>query len=199
MLLVVGLSAFRRPENDEKDGMQLAEGDATAAKLPLAGEPDAYRSSMQEEIDKLIDAFGYSNEFAVSFSSIVHRWKDDRQQPLILMWKKALDDAKAEHEAGGSPIAQLTHVEASVAGDLREKLVREFVYDAEIEELTNAIEKKRAQCVAYSQMFYILGNSIGLNSDAIDVIEPMAGVRSAAWGHVANLVHLEHISLDSPP
>ena len=98
VLLVVGLSPCLRAENNGADGMDAPGGAAAATPLLVAEPVDVPMG--QEEITKLIETLGYPNEVAASFSSTVDLWKDDRQHSLIPKWKKALDDARAEHEAG---------------------------------------------------------------------------------------------------
>ena len=51
--------------------------------------------------------------------------------------------------------------------------------------LSAVVEDRKAQCLGYAQLFYILGNSVGLRVKTINVLVPAAGPLPAGVGHVA--------------
>jgi hypothetical protein len=53
--------------------------------------------------------------------------------------------------------------------------------------LSAVVKDRKAQCLGYSQLFYILGKSVGLPISAADVLESAAGPLPAGEGHVACL------------
>ena len=52
------------------------------------------------------------------------------------------------------------------------------------------IKHRQAQCISYSQLVYILGISIGLSVEAIDVEKPITDILTPGWGHIATIVSL---------
>ena len=55
-----------------------------------------------------------------------------------------------------------------------------------------SLKTKKAHCLGYTQLFYILGNSMGLTVQAIEVLEHSNGQMPAEMGHVACEVGLHN-------
>ncbi|MCM8763595.1 MAG: hypothetical protein NC927_00690 [Candidatus Omnitrophica bacterium] len=64
----------------------------------------------------------------------------------------------------------------------------EISYDESVFELPNVFKDKKANCLGYAQLVYVLGRALGLEVDII----------SAYLGHLSNLIKLDrdYIILD---
>ena len=94
---------------------------------------------------------------------------------------------------------QYTQVEEDVVNQLAKKIQKEITgVDTTVEsnlkyfDLALVVKEKKAHCLGYTQLFYILGNSMGLTVQAIDVWERFNAPRLAGQGHVACIVVLHN-------
>ena len=54
--------------------------------------------------------------------------------------------------------------------------------------LSEVLKERKAQCLGYSQLYYVLGKAVGLRVQVIDVVELVSGPLPTLDGHVACLV-----------
>jgi len=145
-----------------------------------------------EQIKQLIIGLEYSDEVAQDFVQMVSEWKDIEGQPVLVAWKEKLAEAKEDYKEGEISKVQLAEVEESIAKELSQRIKKQISRGPdEFFNLTDVIKHKQAQCLGYSQIFYVLGNSVGLSVKAIDVAELMiAGPLSTGYSHIACIVRL---------
>jgi tetratricopeptide (TPR) repeat protein len=141
----------------------------------------------------------YSDKVADDFIRMVSGWKNEKRKPALRAWQQALDEANQQYAKGKMTEAQLAAVEKVVIEDLVHTISQEITGNTDAFELTSVISRKQAQCVSYSMLFYIVGNSLGLVVGGIEVDKTdlkardpstFAVVHDAYKDHVATLVDL---------
>ena len=114
-------------------------------------------------------------------------------KPFLAVWKQRHNQAKQEYEQGRISKAQLAKVEEAIAIELSQRIQQEISVDVsgEFFDLTAVIKHKQTQCLGYTQLFYILGSSLGLSVQAINVEELVTpDPLTPGRGHIACIVDL---------
>ena len=104
-----------------------------------------------------------------------------------------LAKAREEHKDGKllkSKLASLEEDTAKVLCLAIEKAVSFADPSRDTGQLPNVIRSRKALCLGYSQLFFVLGNSVGLSVKVIDVLELASGPVPFGESHVACLVEL---------
>jgi tetratricopeptide (TPR) repeat protein len=142
--------------------------------------------ALVKDIERAVVALGYSEDTADDLARLAREWKCAR-------WKQTLRKARGDFSA--EKTVYVVRVEEKVAKALYETIGKEIGRCDEAEtskyfKLSEVVRDKKAQCLGYSQLLYILGNSVGLRVKVIDVLEPASGSPPLGQGHVACLVSL---------
>jgi tetratricopeptide (TPR) repeat protein len=146
---------------------------------------------LSQRIKQLVKQLEYSDVVAKDFANMVLTWKDEQGEPVLIVWKKKLYRADEDHQQGRKSEDQLVKIKESIVRELGQRVRREISYNQKFFELIDVIKKRQTQCLGYSQILYILGNSIGLSVKVIDVVEPITlDSIPAGLGHIANIVSL---------
>jgi len=149
-------------------------------------------AALSEQIKHLVKALEYSDKVAQDFAQIAIGWKDKQGRLVLVVWKQRLNQARQEYKQGKISKAQLAKVEESVAKQLSQRIRKEISYKEKFFDLANVIKHKQAQCLGYSQLVYIVGNSTGLSVKAINVGELISGSLPLESRHIACLVSLSN-------
>ena len=136
-----------------------------------------------EEIKRHVQALEYPQNTAEEFSKLANSWKDKTNESILKKWSIKIAEANSRKSG-------LSQTEEDISQQLAEKIKSEITFNENYFELPEIINNKQAQCLGYTQIFYILGNSIGLKVQATDVIQMRTGKLSNAQSHVANIVSL---------
>ena len=136
---------------------------------------DLYR-----QIRKRVTELEYSEETADNFVTMVRRWKTPRGQFVLTVLERILVRAREAYENGQISKVQLALTEEKAVAGLGQSIQNEIAYRKDHFDLAEIIKKRQANCFGYSQVFCILGNSIGLSVSAMNVTSD----------HVANIVSL---------
>ncbi|MEX0678036.1 MAG: tetratricopeptide repeat protein [Pirellulales bacterium] len=157
-------------------------------KVDATSEPTNAQSTQDviaKDIEKSVVALEYPKGTADDLARLARDWKCE-------LWKQKLSRARAASPTGQT--AEVARVEEEAAKALYETIGREirpcdekarFYFS-----LSKVVRHKKAECLGYSQLFYILGNSIGLKVRVINVLELVSGPLPLGKGHVACLVSL---------
>ena len=135
-------------------------------------------------IENSVTRFGYPKSTADDLVQLVRSWN-------LETWKQKLAQAHSAASAGRT--AEIARVEEAVTRALCMKIGTEIRTCGKGEEaryffLPAVLQDRKGQCLGYSQLFYILGNSIGLTVSMAEVLEPVAGSLPPGEGHVACIV-----------
>jgi tetratricopeptide (TPR) repeat protein len=145
---------------------------------------------LEKKIYQSVKDLEYSDQVAQDFVNMIHPWKCD-----VLYQKlcQAADDVKQKKIS----TTQYAQVEEVAVNQLAQTIKKEIApADTNVASnwkyfyLTLVVKDKKAHCLGYTQLFYILGNSIGLRIQAIEVLERSNGQMPAQVGHVACTVDL---------
>ncbi|MBN2589831.1 MAG: tetratricopeptide repeat protein [Sedimentisphaerales bacterium] len=160
----------------------------------IIGQPDVSTNSftryevLSDRIEELVKELEYSDDVARDFADMVLGWSDTEKQTILAIWNEKLTKAREECEKGNISKSQLSAIEKNIINDLTYWIKKEIAPDVNFFDLTDIIKAKRAQCVGYAHILYILGNSVGLNINAINVTERVSN--EFTKGHVADIVTL---------
>jgi tetratricopeptide (TPR) repeat protein len=143
-----------------------------------------------EQVKQLVKGLEYSDKVAEDFVQMISNWRDAQGRPVLTSWEQRLNQTEDEYKQGRISKDQLAKVEENITRELSQRIQKEISYNEKFFDLTDVIEHRQAQCIGYSQLVYILGNSIGLSAKTIDVEEPMTGAFPAELGHMAGIVSL---------
>ncbi len=175
LFLFVAVADARR--TDETDV------DATGPPTKAPSTTDA----LAKDIEKSVAALGYPKATADELARLARDWK-------CAPWKQKLSQARAAPPS--KQTAEAAQVEEQATKALYETIGTEIGRcdekdAAQYFHLSKVVRDKKAQSLGYSQLVYILGNSIGLKVSAIRVLELAPARRpSLELGHVACLVTL---------
>ena len=127
---------------------------------------------IEEEIQLLVKELGYDDEIAQYVARDVNNWTGFWGDPLLHGWKEELSDARERYEEGKLTIDKLTDVEVKITKELSQKIKKEIPdYKKDFYNLKNIIEDKEANCLGYTQLFFISGRVVGLSVEPIEVRE----------------------------
>jgi len=134
---------------------------------------------VSEQIVKIVKKFEYSETVAKDFLEMVSGWKDPRGRNLLDSSKKRLKQVKEKYQRGDMSEEELADIELDVIGNLVRGIKRQFSYESSTSNLSILIKNSRANCLGFTQLFFILGNAIGLSVGAVDVKD--MGERPYYW------------------
>lgn len=116
------------------------------------------------EVKFLIKELGYSD------ASILAEKLIQGMDPNLLPYSKSvLQVARDDYDRGKISLDELSLVELEVIGYLASHIDYRFPYESDMVELPSMLANNRANCVGYSQLYHILGKSLGLSPIVIDV------------------------------
>ena len=148
--------------------------------------------TLSKHIKQLVMELEYPDKVAEDFVAMVISWKDKQGQPVLVAWKQRINQARQDYKQSKISEAQLAKVEENIAKELSQRIQKEIRHDfsEKFFDLGDVVKNKLAQCLGYSQSVYIVGNSVGLSVQAIEVVELMTGLLPAGAGHRASIVSL---------
>ena len=149
-----------------------------------AAEP-ADDASASGNVRRLVASLGYAPDVGDQFAAFAHGMPVER-------WRATLR-AAAARGPHGAPSADGVAAELAVTAEIRRKLdaiVRQVDGGSAYWNLPNVVGDRRAQCLGNCQLWYVLGNAVGLRTAAVEVSRPAEGELGEHETHVATLVTL---------
>jgi tetratricopeptide (TPR) repeat protein len=180
VVFLTSLPASRCPGGPPAKASSADSAKAHSANAAKASSADAAAiDAVAKDIEKTARALGYSTITTDELVSLVRGWKCEQ-------WKEKLSKARAGNTA------EVAGVEEEVVKGLSETIGKQIAFDAGSQyfHLSKVVEVKKANGFGYSQLFYVLGNSIGLNVTVINVLELASGPPSAEEARAACSVSL---------
>ena len=194
-----GLSACRRPIAIAgivavAAGLCVGCAQTRLSSVKVAGPTGEEIRALSDEIKQAVKELEYSDQVAEDFTRMVVGWKDKKGQPALALWKKQLLEVGSEYADGKINENELARFQESAIRTVSQRIRREIHADANCFELTDVTKHRKAQCLGYSQLLYVVANSIGLSATPIFVQELWSGVRLGVTVleqlHVASIVNL---------
>ena len=152
-----------------------------------AAEANAF-DTVAAEIAKSVTELGYSKDVAQDLVRLARDWKCE-------VWQQAISQARQRYQQKQISLADVALVEEAVIQGLCQTIGKEIAPCREEEGLkyfylSKAVKDKKAQDLGYSQLVYILGNSLGLRVTAIGVLQLASGDLLSGEPHAACCVEL---------
>jgi tetratricopeptide (TPR) repeat protein len=166
----------------------MGEAPEPEAELPAASTlPTFSEDLLREQLQLFLMGLAYDRGASGELAGEMVAWKDDEGNPLIGAWEAELFHARKSYEEGNTTIDELVEKESWIAIELGRRIKKEVPeYNVSNWDLRDVIDSRDANCVGYTQLFYMLGNAIGLDVIPIEVLES----QDLREGHVTALVNL---------
>ena len=168
-----------------------------------AAHPAIESKVLSKEITDLVGKLEYSGTAAKNFAEMVVGWKDEHKKPVLAIWQETLSQAKENYRQGNISERQLAKTEQDITKKLCRKIQKEIRYGDKFFDLADVTKYRKAQCLGYSQLFYILGSEVGLSVTPINVAEfQTADPLPVGFAHISCMVNLTDsstIMLDLTP
>jgi tetratricopeptide (TPR) repeat protein len=171
LILVIALSSC---------GKKASSNESPAA-IPPSNNP-AF-DAVAKDIRQSVKGLEYPDEVGTELVKMVSDWKCD-------IWKQKLDKAKQDLHQNKTTVAQMAQVEKEITRNLYDSILKEIKYNENYSWMDKIIKDKAANCLGYAQLYYILGNSIGLKTEGLNVLKLRTGSLPTMVGHTACLVDL---------
>jgi tetratricopeptide (TPR) repeat protein len=167
---------------------------ATNGKGLVFAEPPAGDSSsaadeiaaISKDIQQTVKGLGYSGNVDIDLVQIVTSWE-------YADWKQTLGQARQDYQRKKTSSEDVARAEEKALKELCGAIGKNFSQaagDSEYFYLSKVVNDRKAQCLGYSQLLYVLGNALGLTVKVVDVLEQAGGPLPAGEEHSACLVEL---------
>ena len=154
---------------------------AKAPKEPPVQALTSAADTLKKEIVQQVKSLEYADQVAQDFVLMVRDWN-------LAELKQKLTQAREDQKQGKMSREAVAKVEEDVTKKIAQQ-IRKEMKPADYFELAEVVKKKQANCLGFSQLFTILGTSLGLSVQPIEVEELAGGSIPLGGGHVACLVH----------
>lgn len=142
------------------------------------------------QIRRMVRELEYPERVASDLVEMVHNWKDTQGQPALAALKTILANSRRSRTRGKLSEIQLAGIEKNVVSQLARTIKKQIRYERDCFELASLVRNRKTNCCGYSQLLYILGNSIDLSVCAVRVIESVEGPMATVPRHMANVARL---------
>lgn len=148
-------------------------------------------------IVELVKDMSYSSDVAGELVRIVYDWKDETSQkkPFMDFWYDVLQTMRKRYSLEQIPLENLIRVEQTIIRNLGIVIKQEFESSDEEKffDLVDVVKYRRAQCLSYAMLVYILGTSLDFSVLPLGVTEIVVpGKLPVGAGHNACLFELSN-------
>lgn len=156
--------------------------------------PSAPKNSadFEQRLSQGVKEFEYSDQVAQDFVAMVRKWNCEDIYTSLSYGLKAVSHRKKSW-------SEYALSEELVVDRLAQQIVKEIgkIDAAEksgcyYSDLNLIVQEKKTQCLGYAQIYFLLGNAMGLNVRGIDVEEHAMGRMPIGEKHAACLVDLHN-------
>ncbi|MBN2453196.1 MAG: tetratricopeptide repeat protein [Candidatus Omnitrophica bacterium] len=127
-------------------------------------------SAMQKNVTELL----YYQNVAEEFATTVYGWKRKDGKPLIEIWKDRLDKARDMARGGKLTKQKLAEEELVIAKEILQTIYGKFGYDENCATLDVILSNKKAQCLGFAQIYYVICRALGYQIYAVATEEPVS-------------------------
>lgn len=124
----------------------------------------AEATELRQQVAKRARELDYGPETATALAEMVLGWRRGGT-PVLVGCKAVLDRVSSQ-----TPQA-IARAQMQVVERIAWRMGAEFTPDKEVFEPTEVVERKRANCLGYAQLLYIIGRSVGLAIEPAGVLE----------------------------
>jgi tetratricopeptide (TPR) repeat protein len=143
------------------------------------------RSDQTEVLSKIREgvlSLEYSAETADDFAEMAGRWRNRDHQKVLDSWINLLGEKRESYKTGEISPGALAEIEEEIIREISETILKEIRYHNDYYRLEEVISSGKANCLGYVQAGYIIGNSLGLSVEAVNVLELHNGLRAYREG-----------------
>jgi hypothetical protein len=159
-------------------------------KTELSPDDSLRLKALAEKIRQSVKELEYSDQTAQGLAEMATGWKTPGDKLFLLALDKKLRRARRDYEKHNLTKAEMAGAEKKIVDELADD-VRFSVFDGRnCCSLEDVVEKREANCCGFSQLFYVLGNSLGLRVKMIWVPEIFTYGKPPPNPHAACLVGL---------
>jgi tetratricopeptide (TPR) repeat protein len=142
---------------------------------------------LSSKIETTTTNLGYSQQTASEFAGMVIGWRDGRGNSIVAGLDRKLALARQDQISK----SELANIEGDIARRIVAEVRRQIRIDDRYFDLADVVRYRKAQCLGYTQVFYILARSIKLLVRPINVLElDRQGPLPAGFSHVAAIVEM---------
>ena len=142
---------------------------------------------LEAQLELLLMGLAYDRDAADVIAKEIVSWEDEDGNPSIGTWEGELIDTREKYKDGNITADELTERETWITLELARRIKKEVpVYNVSSWHLGLVTNNNGANCVGYTQLFYVLGDAIGLEVRPIEVVES----KDLREGHVTDIVRL---------
>ena len=146
---------------------------------------------ISQKIRQHVRELEYTDEVAQALIRMVNRWDNKKGIAFLTARRKKLSQIREDYRQGRIEIAEVTKAERKMTEEIAWMLESELGCSDNDFELVDVIKNKQASCLGFTQLFYILGNSVGLSFTPITVIEAqLPGPLPTGAAHVSCIAEL---------
>jgi len=142
------------------------------------------------KIKQMVRELEYPDKVGSELVEMVDNWQDTQGQPALAALETILSNSKESCAKGELSEIQLAGIEKNVVSQLARTTKKQISYKHDCFELAGLVRNRETNCCGYSQLLYILGNSIDLSVRAVRVIESVEGPMATVPRHIANIAQL---------
>jgi tetratricopeptide (TPR) repeat protein len=148
--------------------------------------------SLSNEIETAVMNLGYTQKTADELAGMVLGWRNGSNNSLIAALSSELAKARQNRQQDKISESRLAGIERNIAERLVSEIRQRIQSDDRFFDLADVVRLHKAQCLSFTQVFYVTGCAIGLTVRPINVLElDTKGPLPAGVGHTACLVDLE--------
>ena len=152
---------------------------------------DANSLDWRENLHAHVTTLGYADDVAAGLIARVQDWRDRQSRPCLSYWQQRLACQQNDRREADPSRNELSQTQYHIAERLVRQLRKHIRHHPRRFALHDVLEHGEGQCLAYAQLFWILGRSIGLDVTALNVLETNdAQSLPSGEGHVACMIHL---------
>ncbi len=149
--------------------------------------------ALSESIKELVKGLDYSEDIGEEIVATVTGWTDKQGSTVLVGWRQILNQAKQNCQQGMASkreLAGIAEAEERIARSLCTRIRKEISFNQDFFDLADVVKHRQTQCLGYTQLLYVLGNSIGLSVESVNVAELKTGTLPIGSAHVAGIVNL---------
>lgn len=139
-------------------------------------------TKFEKSVTKLMTSTGYGDQVAVSLISVLSRWKMPDDTSAVVQWEAKLS-------ASPQDTAKVAANRLDVCICLADMISQTF-RPGEPFDLVDVLDSKQAQCVGYSQLFWVIANALDIQTAMLEVEQYSDLERIPKFGHVCCLASL---------
>jgi len=147
--------------------------------------------NLSRRIKQIVCELEYSDEVAEDFVAMINGWQKKKAKPFFVVRRDKLRRVREDYKQGNIKIAGVVKVEKSIIEDIAWLIENKFSCNDEYFELADVTKNRQANCLGLTQLYYILGTSIGLSVIPINAVELQStGPLPTGCAHVSCIVSL---------